>query len=192
MKTTPSIGYSNQLTDDLSIRLRWGEGFVAPETSTSISAGFNWEYFENHSIDVAYYQIDVENVISWSNLQDIVFADALGVQWDPNGTRVERTGGFVTKVVSYADNVNRLEASGVDIQLHSSFDTGWGYFDLGVMYSLQLSYKENAYYDGGLPGDPQLCRQARHEGAGINLAGSWRSFDQSDGELHWSLRRRKQ
>ncbi len=185
---TPSIGYSNQLTDDLSLRLRWGEGFVAPdmvdlfgpsdvfpdifydpvmdvirlaqseyhsnaelqpETSTSISAGFNWEYFENHSIDVAYYQIDIENVISWTDTQDLVFADALGVQWDPAGSRVERTGGFVTNVVSYASNVNQLEASGVDIQLHSSFDTGWGYFDLSVLYALQLSYKENAYYDGG-------------------------------------------
>jgi len=186
---TPSIGIVSHLTDRFSIRVRWGEGFVAPdfdslygpgyetgallydpvmdtwwpiesiyyysnpdlqpETSTSMSAGINWEYLEGHSVDLTYYEIDIRDVIDWPHEQSLLWADAAGTEWDPNGVRVVRVGDFIREIHSYATNVNRNEVSGLDLQLRSTFDTRFGRFDLGALYSRQLSFKQNAIYGGG-------------------------------------------
>ncbi len=138
---------------------------LEPETSSSLSLGFNWEYLDDHSVDVTWYSIEIENVIVFPGPQDLVWADAAGEQWDPNGTRVERTGGFITAIHSYGTNANRLEASGLDVILSSSFDTGFGLFSLHGFYSKQLSFKENAYYKGSyqdtrkFPGQPDTRAQ---------------------------------
>jgi iron complex outermembrane receptor protein len=121
---------------------------LEPETSTSLSAGFNWEYLEDHSVDLTYYKINVDNVIVWPDAQDLLWADAAGTTWDPEGTRVERVGGFVRNIYSIGTNADKLEASGLDLQMHSMFDTRAGIFDLRAFYSYQLSYKQNAFYQG--------------------------------------------
>ena len=212
---TPSIGVVSQLTDSLTVRARWGEGFVAPdmdelygpsvewrdtvydplrdadypvqqysfsnedlepETSTSLSAGFNWEFYDGHSLDVTYYDIEIENVIVFPDGQDLVWADVAGEQWDPDGTRVVRSAGLIREIFSYGTNANRLEASGIDVLISSGFDTSAGAFDLHAFYSKQLSFKENAIYKGSyqdtrnFPGKPDTRAQL-----GIN----WRLGDHS-------------
>jgi len=201
---TPSIGIVTSLSDTLSVRARWGEGFAAPdmdelygpslysptraydpvndidwnfdfysfsnpglqpETSESLSIGFNWEFIEGYSIDVTYYDIDIENVIVFPGEQDLLWADAAGEQWDPNGTRVERVGGYVREVYSFGTNADRLQASGIDVLLSSGFDLDFGRIDLHAFYSKQLSFKENAYYKGSyqdtrnFPGKPDTRAQ---------------------------------
>ena len=121
---------------------------LEPETSTSLSAGFNWEYLDGHSLDVTYYEIDIRNVIVWPSIQDLAWADAAGEQWEPDGMRVERSGGFIQEIHSFTTNANRFEASGLDVMLSSSFDTAIGMFDLHAFYSKQLAFKQNAYYKG--------------------------------------------
>ena len=121
---------------------------LEPETSTSLSAGFNWEYLDGHSLDVTYYEIDIRNVIVWPSIQDLAWADAAGEQWEPDGMRVERSGGFIQEIHSFMTNANRSEASGLDVMLSSSFDTAIGLFDLNAFYSKQLAFKQNAYYKG--------------------------------------------
>jgi iron complex outermembrane receptor protein len=139
---------------------------LEPETSTSLSAGFNWQYLENHSIDVTYYSIDIENVITFPDIQALAWADAAGEEWDPEGTRVIRSAGRISEIYSTGTNADRLEASGIDVLLSSNFDTAWGYFDLHAFYSKQLSFKENAYYKGSyqdtrnFPGQPDTRAQA--------------------------------
>ncbi len=210
---TPSVGVSSRLTDSLQLRMRWGEGFVAPdmdelygpslydrwpvydpvvdaeypaelyqfsneelepETSTSLSVGFNWEFLDGSSLDVTYYSIEVENVIVFPDPQDLVWADVAGEVWDPDGTRVVRSGGFIREIYSYGTNANRLEVSGLDVLLSSGFDTSLGLFDLYAFYSKQLSFKENAFYKGSyqdtrnFPGRPDTRAQA-----GVN----WRLGD---------------
>jgi iron complex outermembrane receptor protein len=167
----PSLYYPSRAYDPVN-DVNWNfDVFVLsseelqPETSESLSLGFNWEYFDGHSIDVTYYSIDIENVIVFPEEQDLLWADAAGEVWDPNGTRVERVGGFVREVYSFGTNANRLEATGIDVLLSSSFDTGIGLFNLSAFYSKQLSFKENAYYKGSyqdvrnFPGRPDTRAQ---------------------------------
>jgi iron complex outermembrane receptor protein len=123
------------------------------ETSESFSIGGNWEYLEGHSVDLAYYSVEVDGVIGAPTAQSLLFADAAGVSFDPTGSRVERLGsstGNVDAIYSFTENGGKLEVQGIDLQLHSSFDTSFGYLDLGMFWSHQLEYNQNAYYKGGL------------------------------------------
>ena len=119
------------------------------ELSTSYSLGMNWEYAEGHAIDLAYYAVEIEDVITWHSAQSIVWAEAAGVEFDPDGTRVERVGGNVREVHSFASNADKLEVNGIDLQLHSVFDAGWGVLAIDAFVSHQLEYKMNAFFKGG-------------------------------------------
>ena len=119
------------------------------EESESISLGVNWEYLDGHLVDLAYYTVEVSDVIGTPSAQSLLYADAVGIVFDPNGSRVERTGGNVDAIYSFASNGSKLEVNGIDMQLRSSFDTGFGVFDLAAFVSYQLEYKQNAYFKGG-------------------------------------------
>jgi len=209
---SPSVSYNINVTDSLSLRARWGQGFKAPsladlygpetfsaedacdpvtgtcrqfdtfynvnpnldaESSQSISIGGNWEYVEGHSVDLAWYTVEVDNVIGSPSAQSLLYADAAGVMFDPMGSRVVRIGnGNVQEIFSFASNSSKLEVSGIDFQLASSFDTGMGFFDLGVFWSHQLEYKQNAYFQGGF-----------QDTAGFNL----QPQNRAQGSLIWSM-----
>jgi len=119
------------------------------ELSTSYSIGMNWEYVEGHSIDLAYYAVEIEDVITWPSAQSIMWAEAAGVELGPDGTRVERVGGNVREVHSFASNADKLEVSGIDVQLHSVFEASWGHLAIDAFVSHQLEYKQNAFFKGG-------------------------------------------
>ncbi len=210
---SPTISYNFNVTDALSLRARWGQGFKAPalsalygpetfsaedaqdpitgtsrqfdtyyytnedldaEESDSISLGMNWEYVEGHSIDLAFYNVEVTNVISQPSAQSLIFANVAGVVFDPTGSRVERVGGpmgNIDSIYSYYENGNVLEVSGVDVQLASTFDTGIGIFDARMFWSHQLDYNQNAYFRGGV-----------QDTAGFNM----QPTDRAQGSLSWN------
>jgi iron complex outermembrane receptor protein len=119
------------------------------ESSTSYSLGMNWEYVDGHSIDLAYYAVEIDDVITWPGAQSLIYADVAGVSFDPEGTRVERRGTNISEIYSYASNADKLKVSGIDFQTHSLFDSDWGVFSIDAFVSYQLEYKQNAYYKGG-------------------------------------------
>ena len=187
--TSPSISYNINVTDELALRVRWGEGFRAPslasmygpstfsaetaydpvtgttrqfdtwfnqnpdleaEESESYSVGLNWEYIEGHAFDIAYFNVEVTNVITSPGAQSLLYADAFGVSFDPNASRVERTGTNVNNIYSFAENGNVREVNGIDVQLHNMWDTNAGLFSTSLFYSHQLEYNQNAYFSGGV------------------------------------------
>ena len=88
----------------------------------------------------------------WVGALPALFADAAGVPFTSLGSRVERLGGptgNVAAIYSFTENGGDLQVKGIDFQWHSSFDTAAGYIDLGLFWSHQLEYKQNAYYKGG-------------------------------------------
>ena len=56
--------------------------------------------------------------------------------------------------------------------MHSSFDTRAGYLDLGLFWSHQLEYNQNAYYRGGF-----------QDTAGFNV----QPQDRAQGSVTWSM-----
>jgi iron complex outermembrane receptor protein len=210
---SPTLSYTWNALENLTLRARWGEGFKAPalstlfgpETFSAVSAydpisdsnrqfdtyyytnpdieaeesetwslGLNWEYLDGHSLDIAYYDVTINNVITVPSTQSLFYADAAGVQWDPNHTRVVRSpSGNVREVHSYGTNIGELAVNGIDFQLHSYFDMGaGGGLDLNQFWSHQLENIQPAYYTG-----------ANQDTAGFNL----QPQDRAQGSIIWNL-----
>jgi len=212
---SPSVSYNINVTDSLSLRARWGQGFKAPaldqlygpetfsaedaydpltdtdrqfdtyynvnpnlgaESSESISIGGNWEFIEGHSFDLAYYIVQIRDAITEPSTQSLLYADAAGT--NPGGCRpnvssvCRNAAGNVDEVYSYGENGDKLDVSGVDFQWASTFDTGMGFFDLGLFWSHQLEYKQNAYFRGGF-----------QDTAGFNV----QPQNRAQGSIIWSL-----
>jgi iron complex outermembrane receptor protein len=209
---SPTLSYTWNALDNLTLRARWGEGFKAPslatlygpstfsavsaydpisdttrqfdtyyytnpdleaEESTTWSVGLNWEYFDGHSLDIAYYDVTIENVITVPTTQSLFYADAAGVQWDPEGTRVERrANGNVRQVHSYGTNIGEISVNGIDFQAHSTFDTFMGFWSLNLFWSHQIEFNQPAYYTG-----------ANQDTAGFNL----QPTDRAQGSIIWDM-----
>jgi len=144
------------------------------EESESWSIGLNWEYVEGHTVDLAYYDVSITNVITQPSTQSLFYADSVGAVWNPNYTRVVRSGsGNVQQVYSYAINGDELGVSGIDFQAHSYFDIGRaGMLDLNLFWSHQLEYNQNAYFGGGY-----------QDTAGFNI----QPQDRAQGSVIWDL-----
>ncbi len=143
------------------------------EESTSFSIGGNWEYVEGHSVDLAFYSVEIDDVIVTPTAQSLIFADVAGIQFDPSGSRVERLGNNnINQIFSFSENSGKLEVQGIDLQLNSTFDTDIGFFDAALFWSHQLEYKQNAFFRGGL-----------QDTAGFNL----QPQNRAQGSLTWSL-----
>ncbi len=121
---------------------------VDAETSTTFSFGGNWEFIENWSIDLNYWMVEVEDTISQSGTQSILYAEAAGVVMNPSdGTYVDRVGGRPTVYSTYS-NAGDTNVEGLDIGFRGLLDTGIGTFTMGALWAHQLKYETSAYYKG--------------------------------------------
>ena len=134
------------------------------ENSQSFSLGGNWQYLENHSVDLSYYWIQIKDVIGTPSAQSLLYADSVGQVWPDNQNAVIRQGANVSEIHSFASNGSKLEASGLDLQMASFFDTGWGMWNLGLFVTYNLKYKQNAYYNGGFQDTAGFFLQPRWKG----------------------------
>ena len=133
----------------------------------------NWEYVEGHSVDLAFYQVQVTDVISQPTAQSLIYADVAGVSFDPNGSRVVRfVSGNINNIFSYYENGGDLEVTGFDLQLQSLWDTAAGLWDARLFWSHQLEFKQNAYFRGGF-----------QDTAGFNL----QPQDRAQASMTWSM-----
>lgn len=119
------------------------------ETSTSLSVGGNWEFVDGWTLDIAYWNVEVEDVIITPSTQSILYAIAAGADLtDPSsGVYYEGTGAVRT-FYSQSTNAGVLDVTGVDIELKGNFDTEVGLFSVSGLISHQLSYETDAYYEG--------------------------------------------
>ena len=118
------------------------------ETSTSLSFGGNWEFVDGWTLDVGFWNVEVEDVIIQPSAQSIFYALASGVALDPaNGIYTTGTGAQ-TEFFSQTTNAGVLDVTGVDIKVDGGFDTAIGMLSLGALVSHQISYETDAYYQG--------------------------------------------
>lgn len=118
------------------------------ETSDSISAGFNWKIIENISLDIGYWDIKVNDLITEPTTQDAFNAEAAGIDVsDDQPVHVDRTGARPIVYVRYT-NEGELHVTGLDIQAEAHIDTPIGYLYTDLLAVNTLSYKQAPYYKG--------------------------------------------
>ena len=135
------------------------------ETSDSYTLGFNWEFIEDWTADVSYWNIQIDDVISFQSTQSVMYAEAAGVSMDPSDpVYVDRTGGGVPTVYTTTANSGELNVDGFDFQIRGMIDTAFGMWTPALVASYTNSYEQQVYYQGPV-----------QETAGFNLQPEWRS-----------------
>ena len=143
------------------------------ETSTSLSTGIAAQLTDNIAIDIGYWDIEIEDVITQPLPQSLFYAEAGGVAFDPSsGTYIDRQGG---RAVIYSGYVNQgdVNARGIDYQVSGLVDSDAGTFTASLFITQMLSYKAAAYFGG-----------PSQEKNGFNLMPKYRA----QAMLGWSLR----
>ena len=143
------------------------------ETSTNVSLGVNWEFADGWTADIAYWNIQIDDLIATRSAQSLLYAEAAGIDVsDPNaGNYVERSNaGNITRINATSDNEGELNASGIDIEIKGEVDTDNGLFQPFLLLSKSLTYEQQVYYKGpvqdtaGFSGQPELR---------MNLGATW-------------------
>jgi len=134
------------------------------ETSTSFSLGASWEFMDDWTADISYWNIQIDDVISSVTAQEVLYAEAAGVALNPaEGVWVDRTGGGLPTIHTGTANSGELNVDGFDFQLQGMFDTKYGMWMPSVMASYTRSYEQQVYYKG-----------PAQETSGFNLQPEWR------------------
>jgi iron complex outermembrane recepter protein len=118
------------------------------ETSETFSVGGAWEFIENWTLDLNYWVIAVDDRIRRSETNEVLLAEAAGVELIRNGPAwVDRDR---VRPVIYSTYINdgKLEVEGLDLKLLGLVDTEFGAFGFDFIVTQTLSYEEAAYYHG--------------------------------------------
>lgn len=119
------------------------------EESNSLSMGVKWEAADSLILDLSYWSINIDNVITQPTTQSVFYAEAAGFTFNPaSGTYVDRTGGGRADVYSAFVNQGELAASGLDFQINYVQDTAIGTFSADALVTYSLSYEQAAYFGG--------------------------------------------
>lgn len=133
------------------------------ETSQSWNVGGNWEFVDNWSVDLSWWDIEIDDVISTVDIQSVLNAEAAGIVLDPaTGIWVDRSGGLPVIHTGSANN-GQLNVDGMDFQLNGMIETGFGTLTPSFVASWTHSYEQQVYYGGPV-----------QETAGFNLQPEWR------------------
>lgn len=118
------------------------------EDSDSLSVGVKWDITDGLSLDVAYWDITIDDVITQPTTQSVLFAESAGFPFNPaENTWVDRSGGRPIIHSSYV-NQGELAATGLDIQLDYGVDIGFGSIYSNIFITKQLTYDQAAYFGG--------------------------------------------
>ena len=118
------------------------------EESSTFSIGGNYAITENISVDLGYWSVEVDNVITQPSTQSVLYAEAAGVQMTAaDGVYVSRDGGF-TEIYSTYKNSGTLSVNGLDLKINSMFDTDYGMISASGLVSHILAYEQVPYYQG--------------------------------------------
>lgn len=119
-----------------------GNPDLEPEESTSYNLGVIYEFSDDLSLSLDYYDYDIEDIID-SDTQALFNARGL----DP--AVVERLPtsnpndpGEVVRIFDTFQNLNDLETSGLDLDVKYSLQTGYGDFNFSYVLNYVLNYEE--------------------------------------------------
>ncbi|WHI48611.1 TonB-dependent receptor [Microbulbifer sp. VAAF005] len=118
------------------------------ETSTSMSIGGNWEFIDDWTLDIGFWNVEVDDVIIRPSAQSVFYAAAAGVDLPESGGIYTTGSGAQTTVYSQTTNAGVLDVTGVDIAVDGSFELPYGMLAVNSLITHQLSYETDAYYGG--------------------------------------------
>lgn len=179
-----------EANDNVSVDLlSGGNPDLVSETSTSLTTGIVWtpSFIEDFSIVVDYYDIEIDDAISFVAAQDVAdnCVDATGGPDANFCSQVDRdpVTKDITLVRSGYLNAAALDTSGIEMQTAYSMDLGPGTLRLNLLANYLLKLERFEFQDRpdeinveeGEVGDPKLQFNFRADYQLEDMSFSWRS-----------------
>jgi iron complex outermembrane recepter protein len=163
-----------------------GSPDVKPETAQTWSAGFVYQAMENLNFTVDYYDIHIDDAIATTGrttVLDRCFSVAPGA-FDANcaGAVVRNPVGALTEVHSGTSNENKLDVSGIDVEVNYSIEVGPGEFSTQLVYGYLNEYATTSIEDGSVEQSAGEILTPRNR-ANLNL-----NYTIDDLKVSWSTR----
>ncbi|WP_444908771.1 TonB-dependent receptor plug domain-containing protein [Microbulbifer sp. TRSA005] len=118
------------------------------EESSTFSIGANYEINDNWNVDLGYWSVEVDNVITQPSTQSVLYAEAAGIEMtEADGVYVNRAGGFA-EVYSTYKNSGTLSVTGLDLKVSGLIETDFGQFTADTLVSHTLTYEQMPFYNG--------------------------------------------
>lgn len=120
-----------------------------PETSTAYNIGVAWDVTEWFTAKLDYFNIEVEDVISYVGPQSLVAMEQAG--FDPvtdTAALYRDANGRIDYVEATYDNLSELSTEGVDLTLNFNWETEYGTIGLDSITSYTMSFDEPSYVGG--------------------------------------------
>ena len=187
-KTTRKIAAAYKITENISIKSSWGEGFkvptifqttffccgaksaninIRPEESTSYDLGFDFILKDNFSFSLTYFKQDVNNQINFSfglgGYENIDFVESDGFEISTNSKISETINLFIN--YSYIDSI---DGSGLRL-INIPKDSG----------ELVLTYEPSSKLSGSMT--------LKYNGSEISTYGNLNSWSRADINLFYKL-----
>jgi iron complex outermembrane receptor protein len=115
------------------------------EQSTQLAFGLAWSPNDWFSGTFDYYDIEIDNRITFFSASTILAREQAGDPIPPGLSVTRGSTGFISNLTAGYGNEGDLETSGFDVNLRATFDLGDGRFTS----NLQTSYVNSLSFDGG-------------------------------------------
>lgn len=164
--------------------LRQGNKDLGPEESSYLNLGIVYSGFEDVSIKVDYFELEVENVIALITVQDLVYSQSSG-QYDelrvenPAVSLNRNADGSIDKGYTQYANGAFMSRKGFDIDLSYKLETSFGDFKFRNVTTLLTEAGEDVYFGGptadekGAPESPEWRSQFTINYAVDNYTINW-------------------
>ncbi|ALU42629.1 TonB-dependent receptor plug domain-containing protein [Pseudoalteromonas rubra] len=164
--------------------LRQGNKELGPEESSYMNLGVVYSGFENVSIKVDYFELEVENLISLIEVQDLVDLQSAGaydalVAERPAVKLVRNSDGSIDKGYTQYSNGAFMSRKGFDIDVSYKLETAYGDFKFRNVTTLLTEVGEDIYFSGPTinakkaPEQPELRSQFTVNYAVDNYSVNW-------------------
>ena len=116
------------------------------EKSESFNLGVVFSPIDDLNLGLDYYNIDVKNMVYYSNLQELIDAEANGV--DVSGLITRDDNRDITAAIVKPINTGQLSTSGIDLKADFTQYLGLGQIRYSINGSYVIDYKEPKFYSG--------------------------------------------
>lgn len=129
-----------------------GNPEVQPETAQSWSTGFVYQAMENLNFTVDYYDVHVDDAIDTTDRGTVAArcfqGSTAGFDSSCGGNVLRNSDGALVEVHSGTSNENKLDVSGVDVEVNYSLEVGPGEFAAQLVYGYIAEYTQTSIEDG--------------------------------------------
>ncbi|MGL4474694.1 MAG: TonB-dependent receptor domain-containing protein, partial [Shewanella sp.] len=145
-----------------------GNEDLEPEESTSLSMGMVWNITDELDVELSYYDIQIDNVISTLSSQDVFNLERDG--YDVSGMLFRENNGDVNHLLLQKLNLGELKTRGIDFNVRYLLPTQVGDFNFGAETNYVLSWEAK---DG--PNSPMedIVGETDQPQFRINLSSTW-------------------